>query len=100
AIDRSLPIGGTIYVLHASGEIFDHATGAVLLSGVPDRVGLAFVPSALRLPAGVTCASGTADPRLATLAVAGSTSFGVDLCGIPAGTSMALLLVGIPAVSS
>jgi hypothetical protein len=100
AIDRSAPSGGAIYVLHASGEIFDHTTGAVLRSGLVDRVGLAFVPSALRLPSAMSCAGGAAEPRLAALAVAGSTGFGVDLCGIPAGTAMALLLVGIPMVSS
>ncbi|MFO1054776.1 MAG: hypothetical protein U1F36_21340 [Planctomycetota bacterium] len=96
AQDRTSAGGGHVFVLHAGGEVFDHTTGALLRTLAAGRVGLAFAPDALRLPGAVACAGATAEPRTSSLAFAGNAAFGLELCGIPAGTTFAVALIGLP----
>ena len=98
ALDRTDAAGGQTYVLRANGDIYFHPAGPLLRNLAAGRVGLSFLPSALRLPGAVACAGASATPRISTLAFSGSTGFGLELCGIPAGTPFAVALLGLPSV--
>ncbi|MBK8975766.1 MAG: hypothetical protein IPM29_07555 [Planctomycetes bacterium] len=98
ARDRTDPAFGRTLVLHRNGELYDHSTGALVRTRAAGRVGLTFLPAPLRLPSGRSCAGIVPDPKVSAFPLAGSVTFGLELCNLPPGTPFALLLLDVPAV--
>lgn len=89
-LDKSDPLGGDFYVVHANGQVFHYPTGTLHTTLPANQVGMVYLPSKIELPSGGAC--GGAAPVVGTsrLVVDGAAGFGLEIGNLPLGTALVI----------